>query len=164
MHLKKCQQVTLGALPWWRYQIETFSALLAICEGNSPVTGEFPHKGQWRGSLTFSLICAWINGWANNRDAGDLRRDVTAMTHRLPGPGRYSWMRTDVPQSLSSTIPLFTSPYVSRSRCSPTLYSVVPFSPHEVRPMFPSLCVSQSLCFPVPMFSSLFIPHSRYSP
>ena len=33
-----------------------------------------PHKDQWRGALMFSLICAWINGWANNRDAGDLRR------------------------------------------------------------------------------------------
>ena len=28
--------------PWWRHQIETFSALLAICSGNSPVPGEFP--------------------------------------------------------------------------------------------------------------------------
>ena len=26
----------------WRHQMETFSALLAICAGNSPVTGEFP--------------------------------------------------------------------------------------------------------------------------
>ena len=33
-----------------------------------------PHKGQWRGPLKFSLICAWINGWVNNRKAGDLRR------------------------------------------------------------------------------------------
>ena len=32
-----------------------------------------PLKGQWRGALMFSLICAWINGWVNNRDAGDLR-------------------------------------------------------------------------------------------
>ena len=36
--------------------------------------GEFPHKGQWRGALMFSLICAWINDWVNNREAGDLRR------------------------------------------------------------------------------------------
>ena len=37
--------------------------------------GEFPiHKGQWRGALIFSLICVWINGWVNNREAGDLRR------------------------------------------------------------------------------------------
>ena len=35
------------------------------------------HKGQWRGALVFSLICVWINGWVNNRDAGDLRRYST---------------------------------------------------------------------------------------
>ena len=34
----------------------------------------FPHKGQWRGTLLFSLICAWTNDWVNTRDAGDLRR------------------------------------------------------------------------------------------
>ena len=38
----------------------------------SPVNS--PHKGQWRGALLFSLICASINGWVNNREAGDLRR------------------------------------------------------------------------------------------
>ena len=27
---------------WWRHQMETFSALLAICVGNSPVPGQFP--------------------------------------------------------------------------------------------------------------------------
>ena len=37
-----------------------------------------PHKGQWRGALMFSLICAWTNGWVNNQDAGDLRRHRTA--------------------------------------------------------------------------------------
>ena len=50
----------------------------------SPVNS--PHKGQWRRALMFSLICAWINGWANNGDAGDLRRhrahhDVMVMKH-----------------------------------------------------------------------------------
>ena len=29
-------------IPWWRHQMEIFSALLAICAGNSPVPGEFP--------------------------------------------------------------------------------------------------------------------------
>ena len=33
-----------------------------------------PHKDQWLGALMFSLICTWINGWGNNREAGDLRR------------------------------------------------------------------------------------------
>ena len=48
----------------------------------SPVNS--PHKGQWRGAVKFSLIYVWINGWVNNREAGDLRRylvhyDVTVM-------------------------------------------------------------------------------------
>ena len=58
----------------------TFSALLDLCAGNSPVTGEFPAQSQWRGLL----ICTWIHGWVNNREAGDLRRrgahyDITVM-------------------------------------------------------------------------------------
>ena len=64
--------------------METFSALLAIVRGihRSPVNSL--HKGQWRGYLMFSLICAWINDWENNREAGDLIRhrthyDVTVM-------------------------------------------------------------------------------------
>ena len=49
----------------------------------SPVNS--PHKGQWRGALMFSLICVLINGWVNNREAGDLRHhrghyDVMVMT------------------------------------------------------------------------------------
>ena len=40
------------------------------------VTGNLwcAHKGQWRGASKFSLICVWINGWVNNREAGDRRR------------------------------------------------------------------------------------------
>ena len=37
----------------------------------SPVNS--PHKGQWRGALMFSLICAWIKGWVNKWESGDLR-------------------------------------------------------------------------------------------
>ena len=32
-----------------------------------------PHNGQWRRALMYHLICAWINGWVNNSEAGDLR-------------------------------------------------------------------------------------------
>ena len=44
-----------------------------------------PHEGQWRGALMLSFNCAWTNGWAKNRDTGDLRRlcalyDATAMS------------------------------------------------------------------------------------
>ena len=54
----------------------------------SPVNS--PHKGQWRGTLMFSLICVWINGWVNNRKAGDLRRyqahyDVKVMIDFIAG-------------------------------------------------------------------------------
>ena len=50
----------------------------------SPVNS--PHKGQWRRALVFSLIFVWINGWVNNREAGDLRwhrahYDVTVINH-----------------------------------------------------------------------------------
>ena len=37
-----CHRCSL--ITWWGHQMETFSALLALCEGNSPVTGEFPSK------------------------------------------------------------------------------------------------------------------------
>ena len=55
--------------------MEAFSALLALCAGihRSPVNS--PHKGQWRGALMFSLICAWMNGWVINGETGDLRRN-----------------------------------------------------------------------------------------
>ena len=67
----------------------------------SPVNS--PHKGQWRGALMVSLICVWIIGWVNNREAGDLRRyrthyDVTVMlqadhirNYRFDIWGRRSW-------------------------------------------------------------------------
>ena len=54
--------------------METFSALLALCAGNSPVPVNSPHKDQWRGALMFSLIYVLLNAWVNNRETGDLRR------------------------------------------------------------------------------------------
>ena len=79
---RKTGKITEGktGLAWWRHQMETFSALLAL-----------RRPGQWRGGLMFSLICAWTNGWANHRDAIDLRRhrdrnDVTVMVIHIPGP------------------------------------------------------------------------------
>ena len=74
-----------GPISWWRHQMETFPRHWPFVGGihRSPVNS--PHKGQWHGTLIFSLICAWINGWVNNREAGDLRRhrfyyDVILMT------------------------------------------------------------------------------------
>ena len=66
--------ITSFHTPWWRHQMEIFSALLPFLRGfhRSPVN--YPHKGQWRGALMFTLICVWINGWVKNREAGDLKR------------------------------------------------------------------------------------------
>ena len=52
-----------------------------------------PHKGQWRGALMFSLVCVWINGWVNNREAGDLRRySVHCDVIVMPGWPRSRWI------------------------------------------------------------------------
>ena len=68
--------------PWWRGPVGSYDDLIK-CKHflrywpyvrgihRSPVN--FPHKGQWRGALMFSLICAWIYAWENNREAGDSR-------------------------------------------------------------------------------------------
>ena len=96
----------------WHQDMETLSALVAICAGMHDdviIWNHFPHywpfawgihwslvnsplKGQWHGALMFSLICAGTNNWVNNRDAHDLRHhhthyDATVMpiefhTHR----------------------------------------------------------------------------------
>ena len=55
--------------------METFSALQALCAGNSPVPGEFPAQRPVTQSIGVFYICVWINGWVNNREAGDLRRN-----------------------------------------------------------------------------------------
>ena len=64
--------------------METFFALLAICAGNSPDTGELTAQKPVTRSLMVFFIHAWINVWINNREAGDLRShranyDVTVM-------------------------------------------------------------------------------------
>ena len=102
---------TKFAIAWWRHQMETFSALLVT--GNhlpwywSSLLGKFlspldsPNKGQWRGALVFSLICAWINGRAYNRDADDLRcyrahYDVTVMAGNCRDKLGYSYFSIKV--------------------------------------------------------------------
>ena len=78
----------------------------------SPV--DSPHIDQWRGALMFSLICAWTNVWANNRDASDLRRhrghyDVTVLTiHDCR-----RCLRFDVPAFLLSPYRLILAMYFS---------------------------------------------------
>ena len=72
------------SIAWWHHQMKHFPRYWPFVRGirRSPVNS--PHKSQWRWALLFSLICAWINGWVNNDETGDLRRhrahyDVTVM-------------------------------------------------------------------------------------
>ena len=99
------REILVNCNDWWCLTYETtlklhksqganehlFQHMMTSSNGNifrvtGPLCGEFTgHRWQWRGTLMFSLICVWINGWVNNREAGDLRRyrahyDVTVMT------------------------------------------------------------------------------------
>ena len=71
----KLWKYSLFYLSWWRHQLKT-SHYWPFVRGihQSPV--DSPQKGQWHGALT--------NGWANDRDAGELRwhhahYDITVM-------------------------------------------------------------------------------------
>ena len=73
LHLLRCTDATLSShddVIKWKH----FPHYWPFVRGSrrSPVNST--HKGQWCGALMISLICAWINGWVNNREAGDLRR------------------------------------------------------------------------------------------
>ena len=62
-----------------------FPCYWPFVRGNHQSPVDSPRKGKWRGALVFSFICAWTNGWVNNRDAEFFRRhradcDITAMT------------------------------------------------------------------------------------
>ena len=71
---------------WWRHQMETFSSLVAICAGNSPVTGEFP--AQRPVTRSFDVFFG-LHLNKRSSEAGDLRRfrahyDVTVLSQRGP--------------------------------------------------------------------------------
>ena len=55
--------------PWWRHQMETFSALLAICAGNLPVPGEFPAQRPVTQSFGVFFDLRLNKRLKNNREA-----------------------------------------------------------------------------------------------
>ena len=68
--------------------METFSVLLALCAGNSSVTGEFPSPRPVTRSFDVFFDLRLIKDWVNNSEAGDLRRhrahyDITAIIWRI---------------------------------------------------------------------------------
>ena len=67
--------------------METFSALMALCQQNPPVTGGFPSQRPVTWSFDVFFICTWTNGCTKNQDASDLRchrahYDVIIMDYR----------------------------------------------------------------------------------
>ena len=56
--------------------METFSALLDLCAGNSSVPGEFPAQRPVTRSFDVFFDLRLKNAWVNNREAGDLRRHL----------------------------------------------------------------------------------------
>ena len=49
------QMLSFMKMPWWRHQMKTISALLALWEGNPPVTGGFPSQRPVTRSFDVSL-------------------------------------------------------------------------------------------------------------
>ena len=105
--LSLMQAVPCCLFPWWRHQMETFSTLLALCAGNSQVTGEFPAQRPvtWSFDIFFDLcpnkrLSKQLWGWwvetpshslwrqCNSCEAGELRHhrihyDVNVTVVRL---------------------------------------------------------------------------------
>ena len=90
IHVRQLSTNTpVDPLSWWRHQMETFCALLALCEGNPPVTGGFPSQRPVTRSFDVFFICAWINryqplskqswGWWFGHHRGHY--DVTVIWH-----------------------------------------------------------------------------------
>ena len=69
-------QITIHT--WWRHQMETVSALLALCAGNSPVTCEFPAQRQETWSFDVFFVLRMNKRVSNQFEAVDLRRHCPA--------------------------------------------------------------------------------------
>ena len=103
MRLWKYQRYNPGGMdkcitvaPWWRHQMETFSALLALCAGNPPVTGRFPlHRPVTRSFDVFFDVR--LNKWLRKQSRRRWFETPSRLTWRrcnatrtsLTGPGRY---------------------------------------------------------------------------
>ena len=77
----------LPILAWWRHQMETFSALLARCAKNSPITGEFHTQRPVKRSFDVSFdlrpnkrLCKQSWGWWFEMPSGSLWRHCNGNT------------------------------------------------------------------------------------
>ena len=120
-----------------------------------------PHKGQWRGALMFSLICVWINGWVNNREAGDLRRyrahyDVTVMFQMTINHHWFS-LGWNV-----STSPWYVKPLLEQKMAK---FSLMPLyaspSTNEIHQSYLSRLCGNWLYFRLSLFQKYFLAYLK---
>ena len=78
--------VRITGFSWWRYQMETISTLLALCAGNSPVTGELPSQRPVTGSFDVFFDLRLISGMMLNfiiRILSCFDKDSTGYIHTV---------------------------------------------------------------------------------
>ena len=116
-------------ITWWRHQMETFSALLAVCAGNSPVPGEFPAQRPVTRSFDVSFDLRLNKRLSKQSWGWWLRRhrphyDVIVMNYiysdeqtlslnnmvRYPCVSKFKWIYTN------------RQPYPNVVKCSPYTY------------------------------------------
>ena len=134
----------------------------------SPVNS--PHKGQWRGALVFSLICARIKGWVNNSGDGYLIRhrahyDVIAMWGWV-GRARL-WYLSPPPPPPPTHTHTHTNTNTNTNTHTHTLWKYMP-------PIFDHRFTFTSICFNITHFYTnlttfsiryllIFLPHPRFT-
>ena len=97
--------VAFSCKTWWRYQMETFSSLLALCAGNLPVTGEFPSQRPVTRNFDVFFDQRLYKRLSKNPNASDLRRHsfhyvVAVMIHFC----------LEISHVIASISPSFSSP------------------------------------------------------
>ena len=89
--------ILLEFVPWWRHQMETFSTLLALCVGNSPVSGEFPaQRPVTRSFDVFFHLCL------------NKRLSKQSWCWWFETPSRSLWHHCNVKQSVSIAVEKLT--------------------------------------------------------
>ena len=79
-----------GVCSRWRHEMEIFSALLALCEGNPRTPVDSPLKDQWRGAFMFSFLCR-INGNPSRTPAMHLVSMHHCLAAIIRVGGRNTW-------------------------------------------------------------------------
>ena len=128
-------------------------------------------------ALRFSLICAWINGWVNNHEAGDLRRHraryavivmwlLPATSHAQPWSGtikehfqkwpRFSYQKFVPNYSLTEYVTLhWNDKGLRRRTVNRNSAIMLGIKTHCNGPIQPSLALLEFLCAPVFRYRAL---------